>query len=84
MKKTLKTIKQKDKTSKPRAESPAESPAVATGFKYRSATLNFYPKEGNIKDNPKKLEILSFLDTVLDEGKVLGTPIYLVHKDTRV
>ena len=47
---------------------------VATGFKYKVSTLNFYPKEGNIKVNPNLDRDSKLLDSFLDEGKVLGTP----------
>ena len=47
---------------------------VVTGFKIRVATLNFYPKEGDIKDNPNLVRYSKLLDSLIDEGKVLGTP----------
>ena len=49
------------------------SQRVATSFKWRFSTINFYHKVENITDNPILIKDSKLLDLFLDEGKVLGT-----------
>ena len=71
--KILKILNLRGRLLNPKVESPTESPAVAIGFKYRVATTSFYPKEGNLIENPSLQNRDSKFRTSLDERKVLGT-----------